>query len=163
SPVDRLDPGMERLISAESARLKATGEAEAADELSSFIYEVVEILSDRFGGFLLLELWSRREDEPSGDASFRIFEEHDQAPFSTILHLEEALRGLEIEGRKTSVERVRTRHATPPGLPPLLDDADLRRLGTAVVGLELPTFFRDEEGVYPLVLRDLRRELTHAL
>ncbi|MBC7173932.1 MAG: DUF1704 domain-containing protein, partial [Polyangiaceae bacterium] len=47
--------------------------------------------------------------------------------------------------------------------PPLLDAATLRRLGCALVGLELPAVFRGEEGIYPLLLRDLHRSFTHAL
>ncbi len=162
-PVDRDDPGTERLVSAEASYLKASGDAALASELAAFVADVVEALTPQFDGFMLLEIWSGPPVRDAGDAVVCIVEERGRAPRSTIHHLQEAMGSLTIGGRRVAVERRRVAAPAPPGLAPVLDAATMRSLGCAIVGLELPALFRGDAGIYPLVLRDLHRSFTHAL
>jgi uncharacterized protein (TIGR02421 family) len=162
-PTDREDPGTERLVSSEASYLRATGEVSLQPELSALVTEIVDAISPQFNGFMLLELWSGPPARAGDDAIVRIVEERGRAPRSTIHHLTEAMGSLTIGGRPVTVKRHRRSEPGPPGLPPILDAAAARRLGCAIVGLELPAVFRSSFGVYPLVLRDLHRSFAHAL
>lgn len=162
-PADREDPGTERLVAAEASYLKATGEASQQPDLCAFVAELVEALSPQFNGFMLLEIWSGPPAREGEGPVIGIVEERGRAPRSTIHHLTEAMGALTIAGRAVSVARRRSAGPAPPGLPPLVDAATLRRLGCAIIGLELPAAFRGAEGIYPAVLRDLHRSFTHAL
>jgi uncharacterized protein (TIGR02421 family) len=115
-------------------------------------------LAERFGSFLVLELWVGARG-----GGFAI-EAPPEAPAATVPSLAEALGQIDVLGRPAAVEVRDAPDPGPPGRRPLFTAEDRRRLGILLVGVELPRFFVDEEGrPYPLVLRRLRRELTTAI
>lgn len=103
--------------------------------------------STEHGGFLLLELWS-------GDQAFRVFGPAGPAP-ATVAALDRGLRELDIGRRRPEVSVIGGDRRTPPHHPPLLTVSECHEMGCLLIGLEVPSIFRDPEtgAIYPVFLR----------
>ena len=153
------DPGTAALVTGASSHLIA-GDDMGPNELESIIDETVGPLADRFGAVLLLEIWSG----DAGDSPrVRIFAEaqENEAPEVT------SVIAREIEGCANlpaiPVETV-LEDPAPPGLAPALSPSKRHEHGCQLVGIEIPSTYRDEQGrVFPAVLAGLSREMSHVL
>ena len=129
---------------------------------STVISAVAEQLADRFGSFLIVDLWTADEEaaETSAPPTFRVFEECDDHPSAASLALAKALEEVEAFGVSPEVEVIRWL-----GRAPLLSNDEIRRLGALLLGLEIPRTILDPQTgqAYPLLLRDLRRDLSRAI
>ncbi len=131
------------LVEGEAAFLTCTDEGIVHGELESFVRDTVSAFSPRFGGYLVLEVWSgprTADDRPVA----RIVKQPERAPRSTIEHLADALRAVTLRGDPIAVEQWVSATPAPPGLPPILDEGTLRRQGCALVGLELCSIVPEE-------------------
>lgn len=152
------DPGTAELVSGASSHLIA-GDMDPS-ELEAMIDETVGPLADRFGAFLLLEIWSA---EPGSSPRVRIFAEaqENEAPEVT------SVIAREIEGCATipaTPAEIVLEDAAPPGLAPALSPSKRREHGCQLVGVEIPSIYRDERGrIFPAILSALSRELSHVL
>lgn len=124
------------LVMNEASHLLSRGSSVDHAALTHFVLETMYALSPQFGGFLLLEAWLGPPSE-DGRPIARIVEQPERAPRATIDHLGDALRAARIGDHNLQVENVVSALPAPPGLPPLLDEATLRRQGCALIGLEL--------------------------
>jgi uncharacterized protein (TIGR02421 family) len=167
-PPAHADKGTAHLIMGEASYLLAPGDAKYSRELTDLINSVSKALSDRFGAFLIIEIWSGSANgknvgySTGSKAKFRIFTDSAEALPSTVETLEEKLESLRI---RDEVEIVIGRGVSPPGMQPLLDTEAIRRSSCLVIGIEVFPIFRDAESgdVYRSILTDLRREFSKAL
>ncbi len=176
-PAGREDAGTEQLITTEAASLLASGDARSMKRLPILVHRLVEELAAHFGGFLIVELWSAPDCEiaeslhaESGEPippapAFRIGVRTKRAPQGTIETLTKSLKRIRVFKRPAEVEIDPQQGVHPPGRKPLVMPAEAKRLGCYLVGLEVRPVYRDPAagGVFPAVLRRLRRGLGRAL
>ena len=156
-PPDQPVEGADSLVLSQASHLSVSGEPELAEAVSRLVAEI-GCLSDRYGAFLVLELWA----DPATD-SFRIHAPPTE-PASTVAALAESLKHVDVLGSPADVETVPDPAPAPPGRPPLLSPDEQRRHGVLLLGLEVPGFFLDRERrPYPGVLRRLQHDLANAV
>jgi uncharacterized protein (TIGR02421 family) len=136
----------------------------AADDsvASALVSAVAEQLADRFGSVLVLDLWAPADDAATAGTrpTFRVCEQFDDQPSATGQALAKALQEVAAFGVSPDVEVVRWADH-----PPLLSHDELRSLGGLLLGLEIPASILDPQTgrAYPLLLRNLRRDLSRAI
>lgn len=176
----RTDPayadGLERCLAAEASVLIAPAGEARRPQLTKLLEVLITELKQQFGGFLLIELWDSPPDrhpwelhEESGEAlppgpEFRISTAGPLILDDSVSVLERALKRTRV-GRSFSVVETTAGPCHPPRQKPLLSDTKLKRLGCALLGMEVrPVFRHPETGkLFPQVLRQLRRGLSRAL
>jgi len=169
-PTDRDDPGTHRLILSEAAYLAAPDDPALRRPLNKLVDGLAKVVVDSFGACLILEIWSQcsptvklREAPPR--TSFCVVHSPDTEIPSTISNLEQSLRGVRTSKQSATVTTRLSRRVAPPGMSPLLRAARLNGSGCHLVGLELdPNYINPATGaIFPLLLRSLRRQLSHVL
>jgi uncharacterized protein (TIGR02421 family) len=135
----------------------------AGDSLTSAVASAMaEQLADRFGSFLIVDLWTTGENEagPARRPTFRVCEQFDDQPSATGQALAKALADVEAFGVSPEVEVVPWLERTP-----LLSHDEVRSLGALLLGVEIPATIVDPQTghAYPLLLRNLRRDLSRAI
>lgn len=60
-PSDRSDIGTKRLVYGEASYIIASGDPDYHDGLAELVKQISQIMSERFGAFLLVELWSLQD------------------------------------------------------------------------------------------------------
>jgi uncharacterized protein (TIGR02421 family) len=151
------------LARGQASYLVVPASSEHHAEVSELVHGVTAALADTCGACLLLEMWSGVDPGPEPAARrFRVITPLSHELATTAAALAGALRAMQLP-MPHEVE-LHTGEATPPGLPPLIDDATARHGGCLVIGLEIPTIYRSVENrLYPFVHRILLRELGNAL
>ncbi|MBU1698515.1 MAG: flavohemoglobin expression-modulating QEGLA motif protein [Candidatus Eisenbacteria bacterium] len=169
-PIAGHDHGTDRLVLSEAAYLNAPGEKRFQRNLANLVERLASLMIDRFGAFLVLELWSEKSAEASDDNQpripcFRILHPPDVEIESTIRVLQEGLMALRAAKQRAVITTQGARKIAPPGMMPLLPVHRLQELGGYILGLEIKPVYSDPESgdVYPLVLRAFRRQLSHIL
>lgn len=162
------DAGTERLVMGQPSYLIASGDKQTRESLSKLIKNITQTLSREFGAFLILEIWSKNEndtDTPTVTPEFRIAAQSHLSPFRTVETLAEALRLVRVRKQEAAVKIVRNRKITPSDLPALLPTPVLKEIGCAIIGLEVYPIYRSPETdeVFPIIRRLLAREITGAL
>jgi uncharacterized protein (TIGR02421 family) len=169
-PKDRADADTDRIVLGEASYLMASGDRRTQPGLSSLVEGVVGTLSESFGAFLIIELWSAEDDEappegPPWRPGFKIVRPRRSRIASTVEVLEGALSEVRVKGEFARVEVVSAATVRPPGLAPLISADRADQLGAHVLGIEVRPVFRDPttgEGL-PLVRRVLHRGFARAL
>jgi len=150
--------GADRLVLSQAAHLSVSGDPRLSGPVGTLVAEVGGCLSERFGSFLVLELWVN----PAGEA-FRIHAPLAD-PATTVAALAEALKRVDVLGGGAGIETVDDLAPAPPAAGPLLTRKEQRAAGLLIVGLEVPGFFLDPDGSpFPGVLRRLQHDLTRAI
>lgn len=169
-PPHREDAGTEQLVVGEASYLLASGDRPSQPGLSDLMEAIVGTLSEGFGGFLVIELWSAAEgaapsDEPVWRPGFRIVRPRKDGLGSTVDALERALAKVKIKGEPAAVEVARATHVRPPGMPPLIARDRAEALGCETIGIEVRPVFRDPASgeSFPLIRRALHRGVSRAL
>jgi len=171
-PAGRDDPGTETLLLSQASYLLASGDPQIRSSLRSLVTGLATELSAAFGRAILLELWSappaKAAPEPgdsSGSMAFRIVAPAHAFPQSALETMESALIRAEWPAEPVQVLLHYERNPSPPGQPPLLNADEAEKLDCAVLGLEIPDFYRNPTNgrLYPGILRDVRRELGRVL
>lgn len=162
SDASRVELGA-RLVAPQPAHLVASDDPHHHHDLSQAVDELIESAVDQFGAFLLVEVWVA-----APGAWPPIFEVH--APIRlggapSVDQLVERLEASWVFGEPTEVRLHDDSSPAPPGLEPLIGEARARTSGTLTIGLEVPALVQDPESgdPFPLVVRDLERELSHTL
>jgi uncharacterized protein (TIGR02421 family) len=150
--------GAERLVLSQASHLSVSDEPALAPAVSGRVGALGRLLSDRFGSFLVVEVWP-----VAGGDSFRIHAPPTE-PATTVAELADALKHVDVLNTPASVETLADPAPAPPGKPPLLDPDEQRAAGVLLIGLEVPAFFVDPGGrPFPAVLRRLQHDLGRAL
>ena len=150
------------LVSSQAAWLVVPTDFEA----SALLCALGRWLEARFGGWLLLELWT----EPLGEASlprpgFEIHAPAHGVPNPVLEALEGALLKVRLRGRSPEVRLRYEPEIAPPGLSPLLSDEQTGACGCTCLGLAVDPVYREPEGgeVHVFAHRAFRRRLDIAL
>ena len=169
-PTARPDPGTDRLVLSEAAYLNAPGEKRSQRSVTSLVDRLASLMVERFGAYLILELWSQEGVEASHDGQprvpgFRILHPPEVEIESTIRVLQEGLMALRVAKQRAVITTQAARKIAPPAMASCLPVQRIHALGGYILGLEVkPIYINPESGeVYPLVLRAFRRQLSHIL
>lgn len=158
------DCDTERLLDGLAAYLKADAQA----DLGKLIRAIAGNEADRFGGFLVLEIWRGSAPQESSDhppvPGFHIHAPLKNAPDRVLDTLVNALQKITLRGRAADVKISFGNSCAPPGLPPLLEPEETTELGCVAVGLEITPVYQDESGnSLPFAFQAIHRGLTRAL
>ncbi len=150
------DDPLSHLVRGEASYLAVNPEADP-DRVRAVVRSVVEAGSREHGAFLVVELWS-------GDSRFRVLAP-DGPGKATVTALMEGLSALEVKRRGARVDLEVGERRHPPESEPLLTISESHRLGCLLLGLEVPSSYRDPEtgDVYPVFLRSLAHGLSEVL
>lgn len=164
-PVGRDDAGARRLVLSQASYLIATSDQAFVAPLRELLEVVVKAMSEAFGAFLLVEVWTRAEPRPENAASLvQVITPDQQAPLDAVDTLVAALGELEVAGWQAEIRHVEGKTATPHGLPPLLEPAVANRRSCFVLGVEVDPIFRSPTGtLYPELARAVASALVPAL
>jgi uncharacterized protein (TIGR02421 family) len=167
-PEGREDKGTAHLVIGEASYLIAPGDKGSAGTVRTIVEKIAKVLSDRFGAFMVLEVWAADKHSEEkfysthSQARFRIFTDRkeDELP-STVEELAKGLEELRVR-REVAIETGREIH--PPEMVPLLDGEALRRMSCLLIGLEISPIYRDAETgeIHLSLLADLRRGISKA-
>jgi len=167
TPADREDPETDLLVRGEASYLIAPGDRRHHREVRALIEGIVEILSDCFGAFLLIELWTKPGVESAGEraAGFRITRPKKGRLSLTAEALEVALDEIKIRGQFAETETTIGPRVHPPGMGPLLAAERAVALSCRTLGLEIDPIFRDSSTgePFPLIRRALHKGLSRAI
>ncbi len=171
-PVVSADTGTDRLVTTEASYLFASALRDQKAAVSKLVAGVVQTLGAEFGAFLLLELWSGDVgDLPNAHAiqfaspSFRVFAPRSEKQSAFVEKFKHSLSQIKINRQPADVEVVWSSRWSPPELAPVLQSSSAREMRCMTLGLEIHPIYRNPETdeLYPVLLRNLRRELTRAL
>ncbi len=174
-PIVSTDNGTDRLVTTEASYVFASALKEQRSALTGLVSEVVRTLAAEFGAFLLLELWSGDEGDVEDVANaaapqlavprFRLFAPRDDELDSFVEKFGESLSRIKVSKLAAEVEVVRSTRCSPPELAPVLPPAAARQLRCTTLGLQIRPIYRHPEtdDLYPVILREVRRELTRGL
>ncbi len=166
-PAGSDDNGTSALILGEASFLILSDKASSEETGPAFVKKLVKALADKFGAFLIVEVWAGKEDDnaftvsTASPTSFRIFSNDEKDHPSTVDALADALRETPL---RPKVEILGRPGFAPPGLAPLLDPVSLKKLSCLVVGLEVSPIYRDPDTgeVHHSTLFELRRHISRA-
>ena len=156
----------DRLIRGEASYLSASASRSLSTDLSELSNRIVETLADQFGGSIVVEIWeSELNANTPDDSVIHIFCGEDFIESSTISALVEALSRITVQKRQIRVETKRTNKISPPMLPTLISESELKRYGGRLIGIALPSvyYIPDTKEVLPIALREFHRGLSRAL
>lgn len=166
------DVGTETLLLSQASYLLGSGNRAVDGSLRNLVKGVIGELAGAFGRVILLEIWSTRDDQEQSDAAdasaqstFRIVAPAHAFPQTTLEALESGIIAAEWPGGSPEILMHYARNPAPPSLSPILSAAEAERLDCRLLGLEIPTLYRQAPSgpVYPDILRIMRRELGHVL
>lgn len=159
-PPDNKDEFTSTLGKTESSYLMASDTENFP--LSPMIAQIAHKLSDKFGGFMLLEVWLSEREEA---ASFTIHVNQKSAlPVASKLLKE--FRSIKAGQEELTVELKKKKQVpSPPYYRALMNDEEARKSEIIIIGLEIaPIYMNRKTGMpYPLFLRELREGFGKAL
>lgn len=174
-PKGRVDPGTDQLVTSAASYLYTSGDAAGRRRAATVVRTLCETVSKSFGKrFLVIQIWSRRDDPPVAPAPkpgakphFRIFTSADGRDNvdGVVEVLAQQLRAVEIGGNKGTVDVVDDEHHHSRRARPILGRAEADELAVSEIGIEIDPIYQvsKDGGVYPEVLKRLRRQLDRAL
>ena len=150
------------LLRTESAVLELTGPP-TADDLRT-IKALIRERADRFGAFLVLEIWECAGADDAGAPHLVVHGPIESLP-GAVSSLQRELREIRLPGTAFEVAATDDHRRQPPGAKPLLDLEEARRWEVLALGIELRPFYRDADSgqLFPGYFRAFRRQFARAL
>lgn len=176
-PVIGEDAGTRELVKSEASFIVTTASRKAAPGLSSLVTRIADAMSQQFGAFLIVEVWSapdrdvavaadKNDMEPTElRPDFVLAARGPDVPQRTLDTLHRHLQRISILKQPAMARIDSTSLAHPPGLPYVLKSRDATRIACATTSIRVRPIYRDHETeeVYPVVLRSLKRGISRAL
>ncbi|PHN04577.1 flavohemoglobin expression-modulating QEGLA motif protein [Flavilitoribacter nigricans] len=162
-PSEGLDHIRHKLDGTEASYLVVPGEFREVHR--DLLQRIAEKLSDKFGAFLILEMWTSPPDAGAPlYPAIEIMGPADQMP-GTVKGFKEALEEINFSIGRLQVTATDSPYRHPPGMRPLLDKEDMKTHGILLLGMEIKAFFVNPETnePYPIYLRSFRRQMSQAL
>ncbi len=161
-----------QLVIGEAAYLIAPGSAELHSQLRELVAAIAAVMVQKFGAFLLLEVWTAEERRDSGestrvvpDATFRIVSPLLPVDDPTVRALKKALSNIPLRPPPLDVAVDTVGSPAPPHLEGLLTCSPGPARGCSAVGIEVqPVYRQARTGTpYPVLFETLRRGLSLAI
>ncbi|MFT7640180.1 MAG: hypothetical protein ACI9G1_001919 [Pirellulaceae bacterium] len=176
-PVDRDDIGTPDLVRGEASFITTTAAKKVSGELSNLIARIADSMSQQFGAFLVVEIWSAPDREVAVAADkndieptelrpdFVISARGPNIPQQTLETLRKNLQRISIMKQPAMVRIDSATAAHPPDLAYVLKSRDAARLCCATISIRVRPIYRDHETaeLYPAILRSLKRGMGRAL
>lgn len=176
-PVGSEDAGTQDLIKGEASFLVTTAAKRSRPHVSNLVTRIAEAMSQQFGAFLVVEMWSAPDRDVAVAADTDDVEPTELRPdfvlSSRVPHasqrmletLRRSLQRISILGQPATVQVDRAAAAHPPGLAYVLKSRDAVRFGCAAIGVRVRPIYRDYESgeLFPAVVRSLKRGVGRAL
>ena len=161
-PGRQSDPWTSRLLKAEASTWFPSHTL-TRKEMRAVLVPVLRALVDDYGALLVIEVRARSRASAAEENRFQLGE-HPLSPDTEVLEtLAEGLGKIKVRQRDSVVERKRTRTA-PGHFVATVGRKTLEDLGVSVIQLGVPPVYRDEEeNLFPLLLRALRKQLVREL
>ena len=165
------DAGTERLVTTEASYLIGSGSARQAPGLKKLAEAVVATVAPEFGAFLIVEIRAGRPVPSNGAAGlgpgpgFHLIAPKREELDEFLATFEQELARIRLGRARADVRVSEAGRVLPSALTPIVSAAVAKRTNCFVLGLEVRPVYRnpDTGDLYPLVLRELRRNLCLAL
>jgi uncharacterized protein (TIGR02421 family) len=158
------------LVTGEASYLNTSYSRKNHKQLSNLVKGIASTLVEGFGSVLIVEVWiSERGDIENSSSNltskFKIYRSRSVEIPNTLEVLQKSLKKIKVNKSVTDVEVIVSPKVSPPGMAPLLSQADAAELGCTIIGIEIsPIYLGSEDGQeYPILYRKLKRGLSLAL
>ena len=156
-----VDKVIEKLVKNEASYLICPQEEFA--HYRQLLERSVKKLSDKFGAFLLMEVWPDTAPHPSAKNT-AIFELRGPEKYlpRILRPLKSMLKNMDLEGMQPVIRSAASEKRCPDNIDDLLDRKSLKKLECLLLGLKVEPFYMDTETkqVYPLLERSLYSEFS---
>ncbi len=132
-------------------------------ELETIIREMCTFLADKFGAFLIVELWVTDHFDPSRP-EITILGPQTKMP-ATVDILQDEMKQISMPGNTIEVQVDEESVVAPSGMQPIAVRSQLKQFEALLIGLEIQPFFinADNRQPYPAFTRFVRTHLGRAL
>lgn len=165
NPVDIQDQGTKKLVTGLASYLIGSMEKSLRKSQAALVIRIVEILQEKFGAFLLIEIWSDTRIDSADGPKARVFsyESEQSDPFADVL-VSALVKTKKLKGQ-WQVETVSHPAEYPDRMTPVISTNRALSLNCIRLGLSVPTLYRDvNSGVlYPVILRNMWRAVDVAI
>jgi uncharacterized protein (TIGR02421 family) len=163
-PADHPDAGTDRIVTGVASYLLASGEASRRDGLRDLLRALAGVMRERFGSFLIIEVWSEESGTPD-QPGYRLVRRRGDGLDDTAEEVVSALSESRIMGRPPVIVNETARKVAPEGARMLFDSRELASMGTELLGIAVNPVWRTHAHgeTYPVLLRQLGRRFTTAL
>jgi len=161
--------GMGRLAAVEAAYLSAPGQTKYQKNISNLLRTIAGVMTERFGAFLILEIWAGEIPPACIDHPPRpLFKIHTPTQSNlteTAETLDESLSGIRTSKLEAEVSELHIQQCSPPGMKPCISAREMKASGIQWIGLEIAPIYLnpDNHEFYPLLFRTVRRQISRAL
>lgn len=171
-PVAGDDAGTRRLVRGEAAHLIGPASQDHKAKVTKLASAVADVLSDVFGGFLVIELWAGPDEDALPSASgtpappgFRVIVPRADVEQRSVRRLARSLGTVRIMGRRAEVEVVSGIPPSPPGMAKIVKSSGTADSPIRLIGLEVRPIYRDgaDGEEFPAVGRTLHRQVSRAI
>ncbi|MFT7641339.1 MAG: hypothetical protein ACI9G1_003086 [Pirellulaceae bacterium] len=171
-PTDHCDTGTEKLIKGEASYLIVPGASSARASIAKLVRAVVKTLSEKFGAFLIVEVWTSLEGGKANDPAspsvlpqFCVNTGGSSSMTPVVDALERRLSKIKILKQNVQVEVAWEGSTHPSGMKPFLTKSEANDLNCSFLGVVVPPVFRrpDSTQEFPQLARELRRSLSLSL
>ncbi|TXK33739.1 DUF1704 domain-containing protein [Pontibacter qinzhouensis] len=159
-PAGKPDHATADFVKAEAAYIIAKEEQTA--ELALLVKEIAKAMSEKFGAFMILELFAAADHTPETPL-FRVLGPEEALP-ATVNVLKKELEQIQIENLPVTVG-ISSNQPLLSGPLHLLSEDELKQMSCLMLGLALKPVYRNltTGDAYPLLLRTLRKHLSNAV
>ena len=160
-----------RILTGGASYVLAPADGRSKGWTTRLIGEISSVLSETFGGVLIIELWPSKDAESNGPSpaaikpGFRVHSRRDERSPSTVDRLVSSLERMTVMKQRAAVERIVGPDPGRPGLPRLLPAARVGELDATVLGVEVAPIYLDPDTGEPLPIvgRTLARLMARSL
>jgi uncharacterized protein (TIGR02421 family) len=161
--------GMVKMMAGQTAYLSVSGDKKHRKATSELLCCIAEIMTERFGAFLILEVWPGEMPESipvlPPQAHFNVHIPKNSELEETTEQLQTSLCRIRTSKLSAQVQSLKTSQPAPPGILPCIPTKLLKKSGIHWIGLEItPIYIKpDSTELYPLLYRAVRRQFSRAL
>ncbi len=159
-----------RLIMGEASYLIAQSGRRSPNGLTRLVNRIVEKMADKFGAFLIIEIWEKSNrgsitEESDRKPHFRVYCDKHFIDSSAVSSLVKSLKEIRVRKESSDAELIPSKKTSPPGLPPVLSSMDTIKGDIHTIGIEIRPVYRNKNigEIFPLDFRIIQRGFARAL
>ncbi|HUW02256.1 MAG TPA: tyrosine/phenylalanine carboxypeptidase domain-containing protein [Acidimicrobiales bacterium] len=169
---DHPDAGTRDFVRGHASYLIAPASARGRTASMKLVQRIADTLSEVFGGFLVIEIWSGPDDEAEPSATgtpappaFRVLVPKSDVDLPSVRQLASSLGRVRVSKRLAEVEVAGGGRMSPPGLPRISKSFGAKDAPTRLIGVQVrPVYRAGRDGEeFALVVRSLNRELSKVI